>query len=324
MQKASESSYVVITGALGFIGTNIVREFNKKKMKNLILVDHLTEAKEKNLKGVLYANYYDKKTFISKIKKNSLPKISTIIHMGACSDTKEYDKTYLKNNNYEYSRLLFNYSVKNNCNFVYASSGSVYGDGKRGYSENLKNLHPLNPYGYYKYLFDTWVIKQKKKPIQWVGLRFFNVYGPYEDHKKSMASVIFHGFNQIKKSGTINLFKSYNKKYHDGMQLRDFVYVKDVVAVINFFLTHPTKSGIFNVGTGKARTFVDLAKATFHAAHKKESIFFIDMPSLLRNKYQYFTQANIKKLRNVGYKKAFTSLEKGVKEYVKTYLQKHT
>lgn len=320
MKKTSDSSRIVVTGALGFIGTNVVRKLNKSNINNLILVDHLTNAKKQNLKDVRYDTYFDKKEFIKKVETNSLPKISTIIHMGACSDTREYDKKYLKENNFDYSKKLFQFCVKNNVQFIYASSGSVYGDGKKGYSEKTVGLRPLNLYGYYKYQFDKWVLKQKNKPLQWVGLRFFNVYGPHEDHKRSMASVVYHGFHQIKKNGVINLFKSYKKEFADGMQLRDFVYVADVVGVIEYFLKNPNKSGIFNVGTGKAESFLQLAKSLFTSLQKKSNVSFIDMPEVLRAKYQYFTQADITYLRKIGYKNRFVSLRSGVRDYVINYL----
>lgn len=320
MKKASDSSHIVVTGALGFIGTNIVRKLNKRNINNLILVDHLTNVKKQNLKDVRYDTYLDKKEFIKKVKTNSLPKICAVIHMGACSDTREYDKKYLKENNLDYSKKLFQFCVKNDVQFIYASSGSVYGDGEKGYSEKTTGLKPLNPYGLYKYEFDKWVLSQKKKPLQWVGLRFFNVYGPYEDHKGSMASVVYHGFHQIKKNGEINLFKSYKKEFADGMQLRDFVYVKDVVRIIEFFLKYSKKSGIFNVGTGKAESFLQLATSIFNSLQKKSNISFIDMPDVLRAKYQYFTQADINHLRKIGYKNRFVSLRSGVRDYVINYL----
>lgn len=319
MQKAS-NNFIIITGAAGFIGSNIALYLNKKGIQNLILVDHLTKNKKENIKNLQYDSLYGKDAFLKRVQKNALPEISAIIHMGACSDTKEYDKKYLKENNYVYSQALFRYAHQHNIQFIYASSGAVYGDGKKGYKETAKNLHPLNPYGYYKYLFDKWVLRQKNKPKQWVGLRFFNVYGPNEYHKGSMASVVYHGFHQIKENNKIELFKSHNKKYKDGMQVRDFVYIEDVVRVVDFFLNNPSKSGIFNVGTGKAESFLDLAKATFLAMKKTPKIQFIDMPQVLRKKYQYFTQANVDNLRKAGYKKKFTSLKRGISDYVANYL----
>lgn len=319
MKKTSDTSYIVVTGAAGFIGSNVVAMLNRKGIKNLIIVDHMTEKKKKNIHGLQFDAYFEKKAFLKKIEENSLPKITAIIHLGACSDTREYDKKYLQENNYVYSQKLFAYAVEHTCQFIYASSGAVYGNGKKGYVETTKGLRPLNPYGYFKYSFDTWVLVRKIKPHQWVGLRFFNVYGPNEDHKGPMASVVYHGYHQIQKTGKMDLFTSHNKKYADGMQLRDFVYVQDVGAVILFFLKHHEKSGIFNVGTGQARSFLDLAKATFHALHLPANISFISMPPELRRKYQYYTEANISALRKIGFTQPFTPLEKGVKEYV-TYL----
>lgn len=325
MSKLAKDSLIVVTGGAGFIGTNLVKALNKKGYTNLYVVDHINSSyKKRNLSQEIYTKYFDKDVFREKLHKKKLPEIAAIVHLGACSDTGEQDWKYLLDNNVEYSKEIFQYSLNNNCQLIYASSAAVYGDGKKGYRENSTNLHPLNLYGKSKYLFDKWTYAQKDKPKQLVGLRFFNVFGPHEEHKGKMASVVYHGFNQIQQDGYIKLFKSYKKSYADGKQERDFIYVEDVVRVILFFLQNYTKNGIFNVGTGKARTFLDLAQATFSAVRKKPKITFIDMPSNLKNKYQYHTQASMEKLRQIGYKHRFTQLETGVKKYVQNYLLKES
>lgn len=310
---------IVITGGAGFIGTNLYLKL-KSLNKKVIVVDHIYPKNKKNLDILGSIEFIDKDKFLKLITQNKINNISHIIHLGARSDTTEKDWIFLKNNNVEYSKKLYNYCAEKNIPFIYASSAATYGDGRLGYDDRTRKLKPLNLYGKSKYIFDEWVLKQKKKPIQYVGLKFFNVFGPYEYHKGKMASVIFHGFKQIKKNGKIKLFKSYKKEYKDGGQMRDFVYVKDVVDVIVFFLKNPQLSGIFNVGTGRARTFSDLANSIFKALKIKENVEFIEMPNELKNKYQYFTEAKMDKLKKVGYKKRFKKLESAVFDYVNNYL----
>lgn len=312
---------VIVTGGSGFIGSNLVKALNDEKIKDIAIVDHITNyRKEINLTGLIYTEYFDKQEFLEVIRKGKMRKIEAIIHMGARTDTTETDRDFLIENNTIYSQIIAKYCLENDCQFIYASSAATYGDGSKGYNDEERNLKPLNNYGYSKYLFDEWILNQTSRPKQWVGLKFFNVYGPNEYHKGYMASVVYHGFNEIKQYGRIKLFKSYKKEYEDGEQKRDFIYVKDAVKVIQFFLQNKNISGIFNVGTGKARTFLDLANSVFNALNKNPIIEFIQMPKDIRNKYQYFTQANMNKLWSVGYKYPFYELEEGVNDYVTNYL----
>lgn len=315
---------IIVTGAIGFIGMNVVKRFNQLGYTNLILVDHKTPKKSKRLKELQYKKYYEKDVFIEKITSDpdTFENVSAIIHLGACSDTTETSKSYLMKNNTGYSKKLYNFCLKKKVRYIYASSAATYGDGSKGYSDKTRNLKPLNLYGNSKYVFDEWVLKNKKQTPQWVGLKFFNVYGPYEDHKGKMASVAFHGYHQVKKEGTLKLFKSYKKGFKDGEQKRDFVYVADVVNVILFFLENQNINGIFNVGTGKASTFLDLGKALFKSLKLKSSIEFIDMPETLKDKYQYFTEADMQSLRKAGYTKNFLTVQEGVLDYVTNYLEK--
>ncbi len=248
--------------------------------------------------------------------------ITHVIHMGACSATTERDFDYLYNNNFEYTKRLWNYCIKNNASFIYASSAATYGNGDRGFDDqsDINQLRPLNAYGYSKQLFDIWAMKQSIAPKQHAGFKFFNVYGPNEYYKGSMASVIFHAFNKITESGVMELFKSYQEAYVDGGQCRDFVYVKDLCAIIKHMMEHEEISGIYNVGTGRAETFHDLVSCTFDAMGIEKNIKYIEMPQHLKKNYQYYTKANIEKLRRVGYQKDFYTLEEGIKDYVRNYL----
>ncbi len=315
---------IVITGGGGFIGSCIVRTLNDNGMNNIVIVDDIASTEKWiNLRNKKYNSYIHKRKFLEKL--GSLEDVESIIHMGACSSTTEKNFDYLYNNNFEFTKCLWNYCAEHQISFIYASSAATYGDGMEGFDDqcDIDKLRPLNAYGYSKQIFDLWVKHQAKEfPSQYVGLKFFNVYGPNEYFKGSMASMVFHGFNEIKSEGEIRLFKSYNSEYTDGKQLRDFVYVKDVCDVIMWFLDHSDVSGLFNVGTGNAQSFHELAEATFHALDLEPNIRFIDMPEELRNKYQYFTQAETKKLRYVGYDKSFHSIEDGVKDYVQEYLSK--
>lgn len=313
---------IIITGGAGFIGSNLIKSLNEKGIQNVIIVDHLThnKSKRKNLAGLKYNAYVDRDDFLKQIKINAIKDIDVIIHLGARTDTTERDKDFMLKNNTEYSKKLYMFCLQNKCRLIYASSGATYGDGSLGYSDRKRDLKPLNYYGLSKYLFDEWVLDQKEKPSQWVGLKFFNVYGPNEYHKGFMASVIYHGFREIMRDGFVKLFKSYMKDYKNGEQKRDFIYVKDAVNIISFFLNNKDRCGIFNVGTGRARTFVDLANALFSAIKLTPKIKFIDMPKRIKEKYQYFTQADISSLRQIGYQENFYELEDGIREYVQKYL----
>ena len=316
---------IVITGAAGFIGSCLITRLNKDGFNDLILVDDFsTEEKEKNFEGKKFTECIDRKKFFSWLENNQRF-VQFIFHIGARTDTTEFDMSVFDELNLNYSKEVWNACVAHGIPLVYASSAATYGDGEFGYQDSheiVEKLHPLNPYGISKNEFDKWALKQKKAPYFWAGLKFFNVYGPNEYHKGRMASVIFHAFNQIGATGKMKLFRSHNPQYKDGEQLRDFVYVKDVTEVCMFLLHHRKDSGIYNLGSGKARTFLDLVKNTFKAMNKEEHIDFIDTPADLRDKYQYFTEADMKKLRSIGYTKPFSTLEEGVNDYVGNYLMK--
>lgn len=315
---------MIVTGGAGFIGSCIVRELNDRGIEDIIIVDHIAETdKWMNLRNKKYINYINRDDFLRQLPSYA-GKISHIIHMGACSSTTERNFDFLYKNNLQYTQMLWKFCVENQISFIYASSAATYGDGTQGFDdrEDINRLLPLNGYGYSKQLFDLWVEKQVLRPRQFVGFKFFNVYGPNEYFKGSMASVIFHSFNKITATGEMGLFKSYKEEYADGGQLRDFVYVKDICKVILFMIDHPDVSGLFNLGTGNARSFLDLATATFRAMGLEPNIKYIEMPETLRPKYQYYTQAQMDKLRGAGYQESFTSLEDGVHDYVCNYLAK--
>ncbi len=313
---------IIITGAAGFIGSVILRHFNDKGHDNILVVDKLGEKnKWKNLNNKRFIDFCDKDDFI--VNLDRFKGIDAIIHMGACTDTAEFNLDYLIKNNYEYSKNLFEYSAQNNIPFIYASSAATYGSGENGYDDEMTNislLTPLNPYGFSKQIFDQWLLRQTDIPPFWAGFKFFNVYGPNEYHKGRMASVIFHTFNQINETGKVKLFKSHRPDCMHGEQKRDFVYVKDVAKIIYFFYENRPEKGIFNIGTGKARTFNDLAENVIKNSKIKAYIEYIDMPEDIRDKYQYFTEAKINKLRNAGYNKDFYSLEEGIRDYVTNFL----
>ncbi|MBR9677232.1 ADP-glyceromanno-heptose 6-epimerase [Candidatus Woesearchaeota archaeon] len=317
---------IVITGGAGFIGSCIAKELNNQGVTNIIIVDNLKNPdKKKNLNSLQYVKYYDKAEFLKLLEKNKLENVDLIIHVGACSSTTEKNDSYLIENNYNYSKKVHEWCQKNDCRLIYASSAATYGDGALGYDDDESKqdeLSPLNTYGVTKKAFDQYIL-QAPKLKQCVGLKYFNVYGPNEYHKGRMASVVFHGFNQAIKDGEIRLFKSAKESFADGEQTRDFVYVKDAVAITLFFKNNPQVSGIFNVGTGIARTFNDLAKSIFKALGKSENIKYIDMPQDLKAKYQYHTQANMQKLRDAGYTKKIHTLEEGITDYVQNYLAKN-
>ena len=314
---------IVITGAAGFIGSCLVKKLNEENFNDLILVDDFShEIKDKNLEGKKFTAKVHRNNFADWLDANH--KLTQFIfHIGARTDTTEFNKEIFDVLNVDYSKMIWNKCVQYGLPLVYASSAATYGNGELGYNDDEKlipQLKPLNPYGDSKNEFDKWALQQEKKPYFWAGLKFFNVYGPNENHKARMASVIFHGFNQVIKDGKIKLFKSHKPEYKDGWQLRDFIYVKDVTNVCYFLLHHRKNSGIYNLGTGKARSFYDLADNTFKALGKPTNIEFIDIPIDIRDKYQYFTEANMQKLISIGYTQPFHSLEEGVADYVKNYL----
>ena len=315
---------IIVTGGAGFIGSCIVRTLNDAGIEDIVIVDNIVSTdKWMNMRNKKYLKYVNKHDFLAKLLEYE--DVQAIIHMGACSSTTERNFDYLWNNNFEFTKALWNYCAEKQISFIYASSAATYGDGEQGFDDkmDIDLLRPLNGYGYSKQLFDQWVKHQTTVyPKQHVGLKFFNVYGPNEYYKGSMASMIFHGFNQIKADGEIRLFKSCNPSYKDGGQLRDFVYVKDICAVIKWFMDNPDKSGLYNLGTGRAQSFRELAEATFHALELEPNIRYIDIPEQLRDKYQYFTKAEMGKLRESGYGAEFMDLEAGAKDYVQEYLSK--
>jgi ADP-L-glycero-D-manno-heptose 6-epimerase len=317
---------IIVTGGAGFIGSAFVWKLNQEGIDNIIIVDRLgTSEKWKNLVNLRFVNYVHKDDFLEMIDTDTLPfEIDAIIHMGACSSTTERDADYLWHNNYVYTNLLAEWALERGIRFIYASSAATYGDGTKGFSDDHKKiseLKPINMYGYSKQVFDLWALRQKLEG-RMAGIKFFNVFGPNEYHKGDMSSVIFKAFHQIKETGKVNLFKSYKKEYEDGGQMRDFVYVKDCVNVMWWLLKNPKTNGIFNLGTGKARTWNDLIKAVFAAMKKKPNIEYIAMPEALRNQYQYFTEAEMRKLKKAGCPVKFSSLEDSVRDYVVNYLQK--
>lgn len=314
---------IVITGAAGFIGSCLISKLNDEGHENLILVDDF--SKEQKIEN------YHTKNFVQKIERTHFlswfeehaPEVTFVYHIGARTDTTEFSIELFNELNLNYTKAIWTTCTKHFVPLVYASSAATYGLGEFGYNDDetkINLLKPLNPYGDSKNDFDKWAITQKTCPPKWVGFKFFNVYGPNEYHKGRMASVIFHSFNQINQKGQVKLFRSHNPNYTDGGQLRDFVYVKDLADVLYFAFSSQLKNGIYNLGSGKARTFLDLAKATFNALGKEPNIEFIDTPIDIRDKYQYFTEANMNKLIHEGYKKPFTSLEDGVYDYVTNYL----
>ena len=317
---------IVVTGGAGFIGSAFVWRLNQECIDDIVIVDSLgTDDKWKNLVNRRLVDYIHKDDFLRMIGDDQVPfEVSSIVHMGACSSTTERDADYLWNNNYLYTKTLAEWSLKRGIRFIYASSAATYGDGTQGFSDDhskISELKPINMYGYSKQLFDLWLLRNKLEG-KVAGIKFFNVFGPNEYHKADMTSVIFKAFHQIKETGKVRLFKSYKPEYKDGGQLRDFVYVKDCIDVMWWLFNNPAANGIFNLGTGKARTWNDLIKAVFAAMGIKTKIEYIEMPESLRNQYQYFTQAEMNKLKAVGCPVAFSSLEDSVRDYVVNHLQK--
>jgi len=314
---------IIVTGAAGFIGSCLVSKLNALGKTNLVLVDDFSNAeKNKNLAGKQFLKQVERNVFVDWLKENAT-EVSAIYHIGARTDTTEFDVAIFDKLNLNYSKDLWKICTANKISFIYASSAATYGMGEFGFDDShevVEKLIPLNPYGDSKNDFDKWALAQEIQPPFWVGFKFFNVYGPNEFHKSRMASVIFHAVKQIKETAGMKLFRSHNPKFKDGEQLRDFVYVKDVVEVLTFMMEAKKENGLYNLGSGKARTFNDLVNATFKALGKASAISYIDTPEDIRDKYQYFTQANMQKLKAVGYTKQFTNLESGVKDYVQHYL----
>jgi len=314
---------IIVTGAAGFIGSCLVKRLNHDNFNAIIAVDKFGDpAKEKNLAGAKVQEFVDRDVFMEWLDKNN-ELVEFIFHIGAKTDTAEFDTALLNRMNTQYTKDIWTRCIQYQIPLVYASSAATYGLGEMGYDDDESKIHslkPLNPYGQSKQDFDVWALAQKDKPFFWAGLKFFNVYGPNEYHKGRMASVIWHAFNQIGKTDKMKLFRSHNPEFKDGEQMRDFVYVKDVVEVCIFLMHHRKNSGIYNLGSGKARTFLDLTKSVFKAMGKKEDIEFIDTPADIRDKYQYFTEATMEKLKKIGYSKPFHTLEEGTEDYVKNYL----
>ena len=318
---------IAITGGVGFIGSALLWKFNELGRKDLLIVDQEAKgsAKWNNVKKHSFDTYLESDEFIERLEKKEFNgKISAIFHMGACSDTTEMDKAFLRKNNSEYTERIARWAIQNKAYLCYASSAATYGDGKLGFSDDDKltpSLRPLNPYGQSKLDLDSWVLKNKlEKEI--TGFRFFNVYGPNEYHKGHMRSMAQKGFEQIRDSGKLRLFRSYKPEYPDGGQQRDFVYVKDVVDVMLWFYQNPKIKGIYNLGRGVAESWNELAEALFRAMSKPKNIEYIDMPASIKNQYQYFTEADLKKLKATGSPAKFQNLEQGVRDYVQNYLLK--
>lgn len=316
---------IVVTGAAGFIGSCMISKLNSENFNRIIAVDLFrNNEKNKNLEGKKIQEKVDRNHFSSWLDQNAR-EVEFIFHMGARTDTAEFDRELLWNLNTTYTQMIWKKCCENQIPLVYASSAATYGLGELGYNDSetiVDDLKPLNPYGESKNAFDSWAIKQEQKPFFWAGLKFFNVYGPNEYHKSRMASVVFHAYNQISQNGKMKLFRSHHPDFKDGEQMRDFVYVKDVVEVMYWLMHHRKNSGLYNLGSGKARPFLDLTNSVFHALEIKEDISFIDTPADIRDKYQYYTEANMAKLHRIGYPVPFTSLEDGIKDYVTSYLSK--
>ncbi|OQC55338.1 MAG: ADP-L-glycero-D-manno-heptose-6-epimerase [Deltaproteobacteria bacterium ADurb.Bin022] len=317
---------IIVTGGAGFIGSAFVWKLNGEGIEDVIVVDHLgTSDKWKNLVPLRFEDYLRKDDFFDMVCDDDVPfEVSAVVHMGACSSTTERDADYLWENNFAYTRTLAEWALDHDIRFIYASSAATYGDGSQGFSDDhgkIPALKPINMYGYSKQVFDLWVLREKLEK-KMAGIKFFNVFGPNEYHKGDMTSVIFKAFHQIRQTGKVRLFKSYLPEYPDGGQMRDFVYVKNCVDVLWWLLKHPKTNGIFNLGTGKARTWNDLINAVYAAMNLAPDIEYIEMPEGLRNQYQYFTEADMGKLKKAGAPVDFPALEDSVRDYVQNYLQK--
>lgn len=329
----NNNSTIIITGAAGFIGSCMVQYLNTQGYENLILVDDFSfDEKRRNWESKKHKQIIERDNLFTWLNETKV-KIDAIIHLGARTDTTEFDYAVHEKLNVQYSKDIWNYCAGQNIPLIYASSAATYGAGELGYNDDhavVESLKPLNPYGISKNEFDKWALRQTTQPPFWTGLKFFNIYGPNEYHKGRMASVIWHSFNQIKQNGIVKLFKSHKEGFKDGEQLRDFVYVVDLLKVMYWMMQSmlnddwtPQKNGIYNLGTGHARSFYDLAASTFRGLDMEPNIVFIDMPEDIRDKYQYFTEANMNKLYSAGYNQQFYSLEEGIGEYVRNYLKKN-
>ena len=319
----NKNDLIVVTGAAGFIGSFLAGYLNEQGFGNLVLVDDFRRTdKLPNYERKQFREFVERDFFFDWLKGNKIP-VAAVFHLGARTDTTEFDYAVHQHLNVEYSQSIWKYCTEYQVPLVYASSAATYGGGEKGYKDDDQlayALQPLNPYGVSKNEFDKWAVSQQLHPPFWAGLKFFNVYGPNEYHKGRMASVIFHSFHQIRSAGFVKLFRSHRSGFRDGEQLRDFVYVKDVVRVCLWLALQQPLSGLYNLGTGTARSFRDLAKATFAALDLPDKIEYIDMPEDIREKYQYFTEADMQKLRQAGYGEAFHGLEEGIDDYVRNYL----
>jgi ADP-L-glycero-D-manno-heptose 6-epimerase len=316
---------IVVTGGAGFIGSALIAVLNKRGIDDILVVDRLgSDSRWKNLVNLRFADYMDKDEFLEMVAGDVVNfSADAVFHLGACSSTTETDATFLMENNFEYTKQLAQWTAEEGIRFIYASSAATYGDGENGFvddEDKLETLKPLNPYGYSKQLFDLWA-KRNGLLEKIVGLKYFNVFGPNEYHKADMRSFILKAYEQINATGKVRLFKSHRSDYKDGEQKRDFLYVKDAVDMTLFFFDNPDTWGIYNLGAGVARSWNDLANAVFTAMGKKPNIEYIDMPDSIRNQYQYFTEADIKKIRDIGYEEEITSLEESVRDYVTQYLE---
>lgn len=317
---------IIVTGGAGFIGSAIVAELNRRGFHEILIVDELASSEKwKNLRPLSFADYMEKDDFLDMVTEDALPDtVRTIFHMGACSSTTERDVTFLMRNNFEYTKWLALWAHENDVRFIYASSAATYGAGDQGFDDSedqLQILRPLNPYGYSKQIFDEWA-RHQGLLSSIVGLKYFNVFGPNEYHKEDMRSYVLKGFEQIQATGRLNLFKSGDPSYGDGEYVRDFIYVKDAVDMTLFFMDNPDVHGLYNIGTGRARTWNDYVTAIFAALDCEPQIDYVDMPDSIRNQYQYYTQANMDKLRTAGYDRACVTLEDAIKDYVQNYLAK--
>jgi ADP-L-glycero-D-manno-heptose 6-epimerase len=315
--------WILVTGGAGFIGSNLVRALNRRGLDNILVVDHLNHpGKQRNLDRLRFRRYLDKTEFRSLLRAGDLPKPSAVFHLGACSSTTETNEDYLRDNNDRFTRDLCEWALHSGARFIYASSAATYGDGAQGYSDDdavTPTLKPLNPYGRSKHRFDLWALETGTLRAI-AGLKYFNVYGPGEDHKGDMRSMVNKAYAQVLRDGAITLFRSHRPDYRDGEQDRDFLHVDDAVAMTLFFYDRPDVSGLFNCGTGTARTWLDLARALFAALDRPPRIVFTDMPEAIRNAYQYHTQADMSKIRKAGFLAPFLNLEEGVRRYVREYL----
>lgn len=315
---------IIVTGAAGFIGSNLIKALNEAGYNAIVAVDHFDNpVKLRHLEGLSIWHRVNRDEFLPWLADNQA-EVEFIFHLGARTDTAEFDRELMKRLNTDYTQAVWEACVRYNLPLVYASSAATYGLGEVGFEDDetkIEQLKPLNPYGDSKQAFDVWALEQTERPFFWAGLKFFNVYGPHEEHKGRMASVVYHAYHQIQKTGGMKLFRSHNPDYRDGEQRRDFIHVDDLTSICLFLMHHRKDSGIYNVGTGQSRTFMDLTQAVFGALDLEPNISFIDTPADIRDKYQYFTEATMEKLRAIGYDKPFTSLEEGVASYVKDYLK---